>query len=208
LLDKDTIIAYPDLSKVATGTKCSYHPCHCNHPHKITVLPHFVNRDFVGAITAREVIRALYDAFYSKDGYLTIRLPEHIKSVVAKDRFHVGLNPGLYPRSLVLRFKLDRLRRRCLPHIPTNICQHTRADKIYTEKDVLKEWLKALLYIKCKANFELCIVLFQRNVRMAVIDEVLETIAGVRQTLQSRHAKVKIDWTYRGNWSKGKNCSP
>jgi hypothetical protein len=79
---------------------------------------------------------------------------------------------------------------------------------MYTEKDVLTEWLMALLYIKCKANFELRIVLLQRNVRIAVIEEVLETIPGVRQTLQSRHAKVKIDWTYRGNWSNGKNCSP
>jgi hypothetical protein len=128
LLDKDTTIAYPDLSKVATGTKCIDHPYRCNHPHKITVLPHFVNQDFVGAITSREVVRALYDAFHSKDGHLTVRLPEHIKSVIAKDRFHVGLDPGLYLRSLVLRFKLDRLRRRRLPHIPTNICQHTRAD--------------------------------------------------------------------------------
>jgi hypothetical protein len=81
-------------------------------------------------------------------------------------------------------------------------------NKRYTEKDMLKKWLKALLYIQGKARFELRVVLFQRNIRVAVIDEVLEVLDDTRQALLNRHVKVTVDWIYCGYWTHGKKaCS-
>jgi hypothetical protein len=205
LWDKTTIAFFPDLSMVASGTSCVDEVCVCTSPHEPPALPHFVKLDFVGKITAREIVRALYQAFHFTKTHLTVRLPIHLKHAVTKDVFQVGLVASSHLRSLVLRIKLDWLRKSRFRGEPTKILP---AHKVYTEKDMLKEWLKPLLYIQCKANFELQVNLFQRNIRVAVIEEVLEALTDVRQALQNRHARVKIDWVYRGYWRYGRNNRP
>jgi hypothetical protein len=204
-MDKGTITSYLDLSMVAGGTKCPDNVCRCNVPHSNPLLPHFVKIEYMGRYTTSEIVRALYEAFHTRDEPLTVRRPELIKSAVSRDMFRVGIYPGLHLRSLVLRIKLDRLRKQFQPHVPTSVCQHSQAEKIYTERDELQSWLKALLYIKYKAKFELHVTLFQRNVRVAVMEEVLTSLGDIRQALLDRHAEVSVDWTYHGHWSRGKN---
>jgi hypothetical protein len=203
LWDKATITSSPGLSMVASGASCINNVCDCAIPHEDLVLPHFVKPDFMGKPTAREIVRALYEAFQSTEEHLSIRLPEYIKSAVTKDVFRVGLNPASHLRSLVVRIKLDRVRSLYSRYLPLDV---RVVDKRYTEKGMLKEWLKALLYIQSKARLELRIVLFQRNVRVAVIEEVLEVLKDTRQALQNRHVKITVDWTYRGYWKDGKKA--
>jgi hypothetical protein len=186
---------------VAGGGSCIDDFCHCAIPHKNLVLPHFVKPEFMGKATAHEIVRALYEAFQSTGKHLTWRLPEYIKPAVSKDVFRVGLNPGSHLRSLVVRIKLDRLRKAGQRFLPAKFRQ---VDKEYTSKDKLKEWLKALLYIQRKAMFELRIALFQRNIRVAVIQEVLGVLKDTRQTLQNRRVQVTVDWIYRNYWKHGR----
>jgi len=208
LWDRETIIAYPDLSKVAGGSKCLDDLCTCSRPHDSPTLPYFVQPTFMGPAIACEIVRALYDAFHFKNEALTIRRPEHIKAAVTKDVFHVGLDPGQHLRSLVVRVKLDRLRklrRRC---IWTDVCRHDPAEKVYIEKDDLLELLATLLYIKHKARFELRVVFFQRNIRVAVLEEALVVLEPVRRTFQRRGAVINVDWCYRGFWVGGVDTQP
>ncbi|KAF2822875.1 hypothetical protein CC86DRAFT_409651 [Ophiobolus disseminans] len=183
LWDKATIIAYPDLMRVAGGTRC-VDEC------ATLALPHFVKLDFMGMTTARETVRALYDAFHLRGEHVLVRHPKHIETAVTKDVFGVGLDPGLHLKSLTVRIKLDKLRTARTPHILTKICRHTQSDKIYTQKDELKEWLKALLYIRHKAEFELRIDLFQRDVRLTVIEEVLIALMEILQAFETWNASV------------------
>jgi hypothetical protein len=203
LWDKETVTVFPDLSRVAGGSKCMEKHCSCSRPHKTPHLPHFVKPEFIGLGTAREIVRALYDAFHTKVNGLTVRAPEHIKSAVSKDMFQVGLDPGLHLRSLNLRIKLDRLRLPRVHHVPTSNCQHTDVEKVYTNGPQLKAWLNALKCIVFNAGFELSIFLYQRNIRLAVIEEVLSHLAGIRRFLQARQMAITIDWVYRGQWEKG-----
>jgi predicted DNA binding CopG/RHH family protein len=200
LWDKDTIVAYPDLARVAGGSKCMEKHCACGIPHEAPYLPHFVKADFVGLLTAREIVRALYDAFHLTDERVTVRLPEHLMSAVSKDAFQVGLDPSEHLRSLVLRLKLDRLRKSRPLDTPEPVLP---TDKTYIDETELKVWLKALLYIKHKANFVLEIVLFQRNIRIRVVEEVLMALTNVWEVLHSRDGRVLINWTYRGHWHIG-----
>jgi hypothetical protein len=203
--DKSTITSFPDLSRVAGGAACVDEICDCDIPHGTPTLPHFIKPDFMGKITAREIVRALYEGFHFTKEHLTVRLPNYLQRAVMEDVFQVGLVPGSHLRSLILRIKLDRLRKPRSFRVPT---KPRPADKVYTQRAMFKGLLKPLLYIQCKANFELHITLFQRNVRVAVIQEVLEALTDVRQALQNRHARVKIYWEYRGNWYGGNNTRP
>jgi hypothetical protein len=206
LWDTDTLNAYPDVSRVAGGAKCLDDHCRCDWSHDNSVLPHFVKTEYMGRNTTQEIIRALYEAFHFRNRPLTVRLPEHIKSAVSQDMFRVGIDPGLHLRSLVIRIKLDRLRiEKPPPHVLTDACRHIKEEKTYTKGEELQSWLKALLYIKCKAKFELRIELLQRNVRLSVIEEVLRVLAEARKIMQDRQAEVKVEWIYRGHWIQGKN---
>jgi hypothetical protein len=206
LWDTDTLNAYPDVPRVAGGAKCLDDHCRCDWSHSSPILPHFVKTEYMGCTTVQEIVRALYEALHSRNIPLTVRLPEHIKSAVSQDMFRVGIDPSLHLRSLVIRIKLDRLRiEKLLRHVPTNACRHTKIEKTYTKGVELQSWLKALLYIKYRAKFELRIELMQRNIRLSVVEEVLTVLAEARKIMQDRHAEIKVHWIYRGHWIRGKN---
>jgi hypothetical protein len=209
LWDKDTITAYPDVALVAGGAKCLDDRCDCDRPHNVPVLlPHFIKPEYMGHSTIQGIVRALYEAFHSRDEPLTVRGPEHLDAALSGDVFRVGLNAALHIRSLVLRIKLDRLRMPCPQKTSAAAYKGTRNEKRYTTGTLFRWWLDALLCIKHIAKFELRVLLLQRNIRVAVIEEVLEDLAAVRETLHSQGADVKIDWIYRGTWHHGNNLDP
>jgi hypothetical protein len=208
LWDKDTFTAFPDVSMVAGGVKCLHDQCYCERLHNSPVLPHFVKSEYMGQSTAQEIVRALYEAFHARDEPLTVRGPEYIESAVSQDMFGVGLDPALHVRSLVIRIKLDRLRKIRSRKLFAADYEPTPNEKIYTRESLFRSWLDPLLDIKYNAKFELRIILFQRNIRVAVIEEVLENLAVVRETLHNQGVDVKIDWTYRDTWYNGKNLDP
>jgi hypothetical protein len=162
-----TINAYTDLAKVAGGSRS------VDDGRSPLTLPHFIDPAFVGLATTREIVRALYDAYHAMEEPVFIRHPEHNKTAITTDVFGVGLDPAVHLKSLVVRIKLDRYRTSRPQHLATNKCRHTKAEKTYTKKNNLREWLRALLYIKHKANFELRVELIQRNVRIAVVKRCL-----------------------------------
>ncbi|KAL5120827.1 hypothetical protein ACEQ8H_001308 [Pleosporales sp. CAS-2024a] len=192
LWDRGTILAFPDLSKVAGGSKRLEN----------ARLPHFVNAEFMGLPTARETIRVLYDAMYAIGMSVVVRLPEQLMAAVSKDVFQVGLDPREQLRSLHIRLKLDRLRkpRQMTPPLPIN---HEQTN--YIRETELKAWLKTLLGVKHRKNFDLHITLYQRNIRIAVIEEVLTALTSIRKSIISQGGNVDIGWIYRGEWKDGVN---
>jgi hypothetical protein len=55
-----------------------------------------------------------------------------------------------------------------------------------------------LLDIKKKRDFKLHVIIYQRSIRMEVISEVIEAVAGVVRHLQRYDACVTVSWIYRG----------
>jgi hypothetical protein len=189
LWDTETLEAYLDVARVAGGAKCLEDRCRCEWSHNSPVLPHFVKKEYMGRTAAREIVRALYEAFHFRNMPLTVRMPQHIKSAVSQDMSRVGIDPGLHLRSLIIRIKLDRLRKPSRLHCESvDNYEHTQAERIYTKVEEFQSWLKALLYVKCKAKFELQIKLLQRNIRRFIIEEALLALADVRKTMQDHHA--------------------
>jgi hypothetical protein len=195
-----------DVARVAGGAKCLDGRCRREWSHNSPVLPHLVKIEYMGRTAAQEIVRALYEAFHSRNMPLTVRMPQHIKSAVSQDTFRVGIDPGLHLRSLIIRIRLDRPRKPKRLHCESiDDYEHTQVERIYTEVEKLQPWLKALLYVKCKAKFELQIELLQRNIRVSIIEEALLALADVRKTMQDRHAEVTIDWIYLGNLIRGQS---
>lgn len=192
LWDARTIDDFPDLWRVAGG-RC------VNNGHSALRLPHFISPDFMGLVTAREIVRALYSAFHSSAPGIVIR-PKHIKSAVTQDVFGVGLDPSMHLKSLTLELDLDHLRTSRTHHKLSSTCRHSDSEKAYTKRTNLKEWLKALLYVKYKSSFVLFVDLYQRNVRIAVLEEVLDDLGEVRRALKARNMYFFVNWTYRGRW--------
>ena len=191
LWDSDTFAAFPDLTKVAGGSRS------VDDGRSALTLPHFIDPKFIGLTTARKIVRALYDAFYMTGPMITIQRPEHITAAVTKDVFGVGIDPFVHLRSLKVRIDVDRLRTSRPKHKLSSTCQHTVADKVYTKQNELREWLKALLYFKHKSKFQIFVDLYQHNIRIAVVEEVLDVIAEVRGAMKARGAAFFVDWTYR-----------
>jgi hypothetical protein len=77
------------------------------------------------------------------------------------------------------------------------------SDKLFLQETQLNSWLKALFYIKNKANFNLEILLLQRNIRIGLIEEVLMALTSVWEVFHSRCGYVSIGGLYRGNWHGG-----
>jgi CBS domain-containing protein len=119
--DHDTItLQYPGLQKVAGGSRS------VDDGRSPLTLPHFIDPAFVGLATAREIVRALYDAYHAIEEPIVVRHPEHIKTVITKDVFGVGLDPGVHLKSLILQIKLDRYRTSRPQHQITSKCHHTK----------------------------------------------------------------------------------
>lgn len=191
--EKSMIARFPDLDSVVGGSRC------VDDGRRPTLsLPHFVDPEFVGLATAREIVRSLYDAIHFTGRTIIVRRPEQIKTAVTKDGFCVGLDPSVHLRSITVHIDVDRLRTPRPTHELSANCQHTPADKVYTKRNELKAWLRGLLYIKHKSGFDLFVDLYQRNIRIAIIEEILDVFGEVHRAMETRGAEVFVGWFYHG----------
>ena len=170
-------------------------PCGCAAKHAKPI-PHFLNPEFVGPATALEMAEAIYRDLGTRPYWLIAERPELIKNVVHNDKFDVGFDPSHYIRAMRVNCKIDRFRTRRTCFKKTNRCQHGPAEKQYIKQRILKSYLAPLLEIKKKSGFHLHIALTQRNLRLAVLQEFLDTIKDVVGAFCQAGGIVTINWLY------------
>lgn len=101
-------------------------------------------------------------------------------------------------RNLTVHCKIYRYRILPPGHARAVSCQHTVFETGQVSKASLKDDFSALLDIKKKRDFKLHVIIYQRSIRMEVISEVIEAVAGVVRHLQRYDACVTVSWIYRG----------
>ncbi|KAL1793923.1 hypothetical protein ACET3X_007344 [Alternaria dauci] len=196
---------------------------HWGSSHDITelcdnsALPHYISPAYVGLETAQEVAMSFYCAL-DLAGLLQCG-SKSIRSVLNRDRFDLALPTIDLIRTLTVHCQIDRYRTPppycTLPYctVPPNLrrksaCQHTVSEIGHVRKAALEADFGALLDVKKKQDFKLHIILDQQHIRMEVIAEVIEALAGIVQPLQQHGACVTVSWTYRGHWGMYNGLPP
>jgi len=179
------------LLKNEETARCKHSPCNCNTTFDPNI-PHYLQLAFVGATTAREIVETMYK---NSPLYWTART-NTIKDVLFHDPFHVGFNPLSTIRKLYVDCKIDNYRtpRKCFRRNRT--CEHKPAERAYIKRSELKASFDHLLAVPKKAGFDLSVTFYQRNVRLAVLEEALETFRDVYLAFQDAGATLDVDWQY------------
>lgn len=200
LWDRDTRHASFELHAIMRGEFCpdQAHLLHlCDHHG----LPHFLSPNYVGPQAALEVAEALYKTDSAE--MINVQSPKQLDRVLTRDSFMVGLQPATVLRNLDLWCKLDDYRTPKLSHSQSSKCKHATSDANYIEATRLTADINTLFQVKDKKNFYLSIEFLQRNVRLAVLAEVLETIRHVRNAFVTAGGEVNFTWEYCSNSDAG-----
>ncbi|KAH7091673.1 hypothetical protein FB567DRAFT_617337 [Paraphoma chrysanthemicola] len=188
-------------TEVACGNdyRNEHHLLHCVDCHHMA---HVLSPVYMGSETALEMVQTLYKSF-NEDG-LTVWSPASIHRAISTDCFHVGFAVAKTTiRKLSIHCKLDLYRTPPQRHELTDKCNHTAADLSFIKGQVLEQQFKNLLAIEDKRDFDLHILIIQRNIRLDALAEAIEALREVRKTFTEASGKVDVVWTYRGNWVEG-----
>jgi hypothetical protein len=174
---------------------CGHTPCDCGlSPYKN--LPHFLHPAYMGQTTAREMTETMYK---ENDGYFYVKSPEKINDVLFHDIFHLGYNPLPTFHWLHVECTLDNYRTPCVRHKKSSKCQHTSAERLSIKQSDMIAGFSSLLAVPKKAGFCLTIALLQNNVRLAVLEQGLESFRQVYRVFHEASAKLEVIWTYYGS---------
>jgi len=122
--------------------------------------------------------------------------PRILHTMLLKDSFNVGLTPANILRTTTVRCQLDNYRTHRVNHVQSSDCNHTIAETKYLRGSELKAQFETLGHIKMKENFELKIVLLQRNVRLGILAEAMDSLRHVYDTFVAAGADVSVLWSY------------
>jgi hypothetical protein len=152
----------------------------------------------MGNATAFEIVELVYrDEWFQ---FATLHsMPTHLGKLIHEDSFQAGFDPAPLIRELDIYCHVDWYRLPRDHHRPTGECSHSPYERRYTDQDELKEQFSHLLDIvhnkelRClKVNF------IQRNVRLDVLEEVLEAFTSVYFAFRQAGATMRLDWIYQG----------
>ncbi|XPS68788.1 hypothetical protein M3J09_001072 [Ascochyta lentis] len=158
-------------------------------------IPHFLKKDYVGKATAYEAAEIMYGHVWSRDKHIKMYGMLHDVRFLCGDPFDVGHDASSTLRRLEITCEVDRYRVKNKCGLRSS-CTHTASERAYTYQDKLRSEFAPLLNVVNKMGFQLEVVFIQRNVRLGVLIEVLETFADVYHAYQQAGARLKIDWKY------------
>jgi hypothetical protein len=162
-------------------------------------LPHFLSPDYMGMFIAHEVGVSFYHAISAAN---LLHCDSHnIRLVLQQDCFQLELPTIDLVKALTIHCKLDQYRTPPPDHRQAPNCKHTAIEAAQIRKNELEEHFKFLLSIKKKQDFRLHILLHQRNIRLNVLAEVIDTLEDVVKSFKQNKALVTVWWTYRGHWN-------
>ena len=171
--------------------------CHCNEKPEACrclencSLPHFLNVDYVGKLTAIEMVETLYGSLQRRSIPVPVSKPENIERAICTGVFKANFYASSAIRGLEVQCKLDRYWRSRNPHsvIPE------QGNHMIQFK--LKSHCEMLLKVENKENFDLEFNFVQQNVRLSVLEDALEALSEVRSIFLAAGGTVRTFWTYR-----------
>lgn len=161
-------------------------------------LPHYLSSDYVGVLTAHEVGVSFYSSLCTEN--ILQCQSNRIQSVLKQDPLHLGLFSMDLITSLTVHCKIDLYRTPPPDHKLSSKCDHSLDEAAQIRGDLLKRDFDTLLDIKKKKGFKLHIIMYQRNIRLTVLEEAMDTLKAVFRNFQENEAFLKVTWTYRGHW--------
>lgn len=136
--------------------------------------PHFIEPEFVGCETAREVVEAWYISMHMRRDHAFVDiLTMELEYILSVDTFLVGLEPASVLRCLRLEIMVN-------------------------DPDLLdlRGYLQQLMAVRLKKGFRLDMMLQQRAVRMKVLCEVLGVMRLTLRECVDQGACVRVCWQH------------
>jgi hypothetical protein len=196
LWDDDALEKHWDSTRVETDVAepCDHHPGSCELPFGMQV-PHFFILSYVGSATVFEMVETMYEKLPES---LTAQEPDRIESVLFQDPFHAGYKPVYKLRELQVECKVDKYRTppRCDKDRDRYVHGPAAGHSSGSENRKLASIICSLLAIPKRSGFFLNVILEQCNVRLAVLEETLETFREVYDTFVEAGASVEVHWQY------------
>lgn len=159
-------------------------------------VPHYLFAKYMGSETAQEIVGKLYRSNWFKEQTLYGIAPS-LHNLIHKDAFGAGFDPASCIKSLDVVCLVDEHRQPPTSHARNETCQHTPYERKYIHGDQLKSDFDHLLEVVHNPNFQCLEVTFiQRNIRIDVLEEALETFANVHQAFKTAGISMRIQWMY------------
>lgn len=198
LWDDDTVDEYWDgiFLDSDEATSADHHSCDWEPPFWMEI-PHFFLPSYVGLASAFELIETMYTNLPQS---LVAQTPERIKDVLFNDLLHVGYIPIFKISALYVACKVCNYRTPKKCSKKNKRCEHSPKERAYVRQSELKACFDHLLAIPKKDGFELRVVFKQRDIRLAVLEEALQTFIEVHHTFIQAGAHVEVKWEY--NWDE------
>ncbi|EMD95190.1 hypothetical protein COCC4DRAFT_27172 [Bipolaris maydis ATCC 48331] len=163
-----------------------------------STLPHYLSPDYVGVLTAHEIGVSFYQSL-NEENLLQCQ-SSRIGSVLQNDSFHLGLPTMELIRSLTVHCNVDRYRTPPPNHSLSSKCRHSLNETALVRSDLLIKDFCSLLEIKKKKGFNLHIIMYQRYIRLNVLEEAIEVLQPMLKSLVQDGSSLTMSWTYRGHW--------
>ena len=161
--------------------------------------PHWLQLSFMGPQAMYEIAEAIYTIGIYKAAGVTGEAKE-LASLIHEDGFGAGFDPSKRINSVSIVCHVDDYR---LPHEcmrgcrPARECRHLSHERKYIDQNRLKSEFEHLLALVKRKEIDqgsglIEVDLIQRNVRIDMLEEALETFADVRLALLGAGRKVVI----------------
>lgn len=171
--------------------------CRCLfHGHGMPRVPHYLYTEYVGSATAQEVVGKLYNSKWFSEITL-YAIPRHLSKLMHTDAFGAGFDPVSCIKSLSVVCMVDEYRTLPMWYPPSENHQFTPDERMYIEQEQLKSHFDHLLAVVDNKGFRYLNVTFmQRNIRIGVLEEALETLTSVHKAFRKAGITVRILWEY------------
>lgn len=144
-------------------------------------LPHVLDVDYMGLVTAREAVEAWYPPAHQHYSIFDAHSPEGISWILCNDSFNVGLNPANILREFTVNFDLDNLN--------TSLDVEVDVERIQPLLDLLHIIVK-------KKGFHLQIYLSQQHIRLNLWPAYFNMFNPILLAFESAGSTVSVSWSY------------
>lgn len=201
----DTIAMFPCLLDIAQFMFRAEHD-NLSQLFDQSALPHYMSPDYVGVLTAHEIGVSFYKSL-NEENLLQCQ-SSRIESVLKDDPFHLSLPTMELIRNLTVHCNIDRYRTPPPKHQLSSKCRHSLSETELVYSELLWEDFCSLLDIKNKKGFKLHVIIYQRYIRLNVLEKAIEAIQSVLKSLTQDGCSLTVTWTYRGHWkdAEGPPC--
>lgn len=173
------------------------HCCCITTSHGLPRLPHYLYPQYMGNETASEVVEKLYSSSWFADKTFYGRTFD-LKYLLHDDPFDTGFDVAPHIRNLSISCFVDRYRMPRRECGRNDLCWHSPYERRYLDQDELRKEFDELIGLEENKGFQsLEITFVQRNIRVDILEEALETFSEVYRAYRSvPRVSVRVEWLY------------